>query len=308
MLVKENGTSCAWIAAQNGHLDVLRWLHEACGKDVLMLSSDRGVSALCGAIGNKDMCMLLVQLGGLELVSAKDAAGWAFPHRLVYGGDDALACEIASVSQGEAFLDMARREVAEYDAARQGGSLVVHRGFPSDLRMDHAERAIDFVGGGFTTVRSQIMCPAGSRGYFELEVISMSASPQFGFASSGFPAIRGKSGDGVGDDSSSWAVDGAKKLKWHGGRNKWDCGWRDGDVIGLACDLVEGKLHVSLNGDFSAPNGCVFEIDVEECSGLFAAFSASSGKVRYNLGEAAFKHGAPAGCDYTAFRDFPPGP
>ena len=88
--------------------------------------------------------MLLVQLGGLELVSAKDAAGWTFLHRLVYGGDDALACEIASVSQGEALLDMARREVAEYDAARQGGSFVVHRGFPSDLKMDHAERAIDF--------------------------------------------------------------------------------------------------------------------------------------------------------------------
>ena len=123
-----------------------------------------------------------------------------------------------------------------------------------------------------------------------------------------FPAIREKSGDGVGDDSSSWAVDGARKLKWHGGPNEWDCGWRDGDVIGLACDLVEGKLHVSLNGDFSAPNGCVFEIDVEECSGLFAALSANNGKVRYNLGEAAFKHGAPAGCDYTAFRDFPPGP
>ena len=124
-----------------------------------------------------------------------------------------------------------------------------------------------------------------------------------------FPAIRGKSGDGVGDDSSSWSVDGARKGKWHGeDKEEWDCGWRDGDVIGLACDLVEGKLHVSLNGDFSAPNGCVFEIDVEECSGLFAALSADNGKVRYNLGEAAFKHGAPAGCDYTAFRDFPPGP
>jgi hypothetical protein len=48
--------------------------------------------------------MLLVHFGGLELVSAKDAAGWTFLHRLVYGSDDALACEIASVSQGEALV------------------------------------------------------------------------------------------------------------------------------------------------------------------------------------------------------------
>jgi len=187
----------------------------------------------------------------------------------------------------------------------------VHRGFPSDLKMDHADRAIDFVG-DFTTVRSQSMCPVGSRGYFELEIISMPTAPLFGFASAGHISIRGKSPNGVGDDFSSWAVDGARKFKWHRRRKTrkedWDCGWRDGDVIGLACDLVEGKLHVSLNGDFSAPNGCVFEIDVEECSGLFAAFTARGGKVRYNLGEAAFKHDAPAGCDYTAFRDFPPGP
>lgn len=173
--------------------------------------------------------------------------------------------------------------------------------------MDHADRAIDFVG-GFTTVRSQSMCPVGSRGYFELEIISMSTYLQFGFAGAGFSAIRGKSNEGVGADSSSWSVDGARKLKLHGGGNRWGCGWCDGDVIGLACDLVEGKLHVSLNGEFSAPNGCVFEIDVEECSGLFATFSAGNGKVRYNLGEAAFKHDAPAGSDYTAFRDFPPGP
>ena len=105
-----------------------------------MLSSDRGVSALCGAIGDKDTCMLLVQLGGLELVSAKDAAGWTFLHRLVYGGDDALACEIASVSQGEALLDMARREVAEYDTARQGGSFVVHPCLKGKPSLDMARR------------------------------------------------------------------------------------------------------------------------------------------------------------------------
>jgi hypothetical protein len=307
MLVDKDGESCAYVAALEGQVDKLRWLHGVCGNDLLMLGADRA-SVLTAAIGNEDMCRLLVQLGGLELVSAKDARGWTFLHRLVYGGDDALACEIASVSQGEALLDVARREVAEYhdDAAKHGGGFVVHRGFPSDLKVDRDDRSIDFIT-GFSTVTSQSMCPVGGRGYFELEIISMSTAPLFGFADAHFPASRGKTDKGVGFDSSSWSVDGARKRKRHGGeKEKWDCSWRDGDVIGLACDLVEGKLHVSLNGEFSAPNGCVFEIDVEECSGLFAAFTADNGKVRYNLGEAAFKHDAPAGSDYTAFLDFPP--
>ena len=37
--------------------------------------------------------------------------------------------------------------------------------------------------------------------------------------------------------------------------------------------------------------------------GLFAAFSGETGKVRYNLGEAPFKHAPPA-ADYQAFAAF----
>ena len=46
MLVQENGTSCAWIAAQNGHFEVLRWLYEVCGKDLLMLVKEDGGSCV----------------------------------------------------------------------------------------------------------------------------------------------------------------------------------------------------------------------------------------------------------------------
>jgi ankyrin repeat protein len=312
MLVNKAGATCTFLAAENGHVDALRWLCEVGGKELLMLSADRGGGALAAAIGNKDACMLLARLGGLEFVSVKDAGGWTVFHKLAFIGGDALrlANEIASVSQGEALLHVARKEVAEYDAAVQGGvrgGFVVHRCFPSTLKMDQVDQTVEFHG-VFTTLRSTRMCPGGSRGYFELEIISMPSTPQFGFATEEFAAIRGNWGDGVGDDSFSWAVDGARELKWHGGAGEWECGWRDGDVIGFACDLVEGKLHVSLNGEFSEPNGCVFEIDVAECTGLFAAFTADGGKVRYNLGEAAFKHVAPPGSDYTAFHDFPPWP
>ena len=64
------------------------------------------------------------------------------------------------------------------------------------------------------------------------------------------------------------------------------------------------QMHVSVNGSFAAPNGVVFELDPDAAGhGLFAAFSGAVGKVRYNLGEAPFKHAPPA-ADYRAFAAF----
>jgi len=40
----------------------------------------------------------------------------------------------------------------------------------------------------------------------------------------------------------------------------YECKWKAGNVIGLACDLVEMQIHVSVNGDFTAPNGVIFEL------------------------------------------------
>mmetsp|Transcript_35695 Transcript_35695/g.90049 ORF Transcript_35695/g.90049 Transcript_35695/m.90049 type:complete len:173 (+) Transcript_35695:1670-2188(+) len=139
--------------------------------------------------------------------------------------------------------------------------------------------------------------------YYELEVVKMDVSPQFGFAGGGFQPIRGPSGDGVGDDSVSWGVDGARQRKWFGGRGgEYACEWKEGDVIGLACDLVGGKMHVSVNGDFSSPNGAVFDLDIGESEGLYTAFSGVSGQVRCNLGEGgAFKHSPPSDEDWVGY-------
>ena len=72
--------------------------------------------------------------------------------------------------------------------------------------------------------------------------------------------------------------------------------------MGLACDLVNMRVLVSLNGSFDPPNGVVFELasdDVQD--GLFAAFTGGSGRVRCNLGRAEpFRH-APPGDDFRAF-------
>ena len=116
--------------------------------------------------------------------------------------------------------------------------------------------------------------------------------------------LRGASNYGVGDNEHSWAVDGARQLKFHNGEEPYECTWKQGDVIGLTCDLDAMRVHVSVNGSFAAPNGVVFELAPEAVrDGLFAAITGYSGKVRCNLGEAAFKHALPS-ADFTAFVHF----
>jgi hypothetical protein len=70
--------------------------------------------------------------------------------------------------------------------------------------------------------------------------------------------------------------------------DEWGSEWREGDVIGLACDLECGEMLVSVNGDFSTPNGQVFSKGVrpgpvagEE---LFPAFSGRNIRISYNIG------------------------
>ena len=116
--------------------------------------------------------------------------------------------------------------------------------------------------------------------------------------------MHGASSFGVGDDRHSWAVDGARQLKWQNGKEPYECTWQAGDVIGLACDLEAMRVHVSVNGSFAAPKGVVFELAPKAVrDGLFAAITGKTCKVRCNLGEAAFKH-APPSADFTAFVHF----
>ena len=137
---------------------------------------------------------------------------------------------------------------------------------------------------------------------------SLMATGKLGFAAPAFARVLEASDEGVGDDDDghSWAVDGTRQLKLHNGETEaYPCAWQAGDVIGLACDLSSDmQMHVSVNGSFAAPNGVVFELDPDAAGhGLFAAFSGAVGKVRYNLGEAPFKHAPPA-ADYRAFAAF----
>jgi hypothetical protein len=87
-------------------------------------------------------------------------------------------------------------------------------------------------------------------------------------------------------------------------KDPYTCTWQAGDVIGLACDRDKMQMHVSLNGSFAVPHGVVFELAPDAAAeGLFAAFSGKTGKVRFNLNEADFRHAPPA-ADFQAYAAF----
>jgi len=161
------------------------------------------------------------------------------------------------------------------------------------------------------TLRSRQRCPMGSKGYYELEILECDwCYPQYGFVSACFQSVRGASGGRVGDDEHSWAVDGGDDSQYnqcakHNGESKaYECVWKTGDVVGLACDLDGMQVLVSVNGSFAPPNGLVFELAPHAVhGGLFAVFSGGSGELRYNLGQAPFKYAAPSS-EYVGFSQF----
>ena len=56
-------------------------------------------------------------------------------------------------------------------------------------------------------------------------------------------------GDGVGDDTSSFAVDGSRGLKFHAGNEwKFPIEWKGGDRLGSRLDIETGNISFTLNG------------------------------------------------------------
>ena len=156
----------------------------------------------------------------------------------------------------------------------------------------------------YSTVRAGgAVCPWGGLGYFEIEVLHAGDCTQFGFCSLEWPAHIG---EGVGDDGPSWGVDGDRVFKWHeGDSGPFGGRWREGDVVGLACDLRAGvgggRMLVSLNGDFAPPYGAAFDLPAAGLErGLCPALTAGSGLFRCNLGGGRpFRH-APPSPEYRA--------
>ena len=210
-------------------------------------------------------------------------------------------------------LDSVAQRLRECGAAAvRRPALSLFRGEPASVQIKVAERTVAFnthSNNSFMSVRSANRCPRGSKGYFELEILEIEklSRQRYGFATGAFEHVFGASDKGLGDDNQSWIVNGMAQVATHKADAKeYKCDkWKDGDVIGLACDLDAMQMLVSVNGSFAAPNGVVFELAPDSVrDGLFAAFTGQRGRVRYNLGEVPFKY-APPSPEFVAFSEFP---
>ncbi len=82
-------------------------------------------------------------------------------------------------------------------------------------------------------------------------------------------------GDGVGDDSASFAVDGSRQLKFHAGiEEAYPLKWKEGDRLGCSVNAKEGTIGFTING---VDCGRAFQFDKELV--LVPAFSCNQGQI-----------------------------
>lgn len=84
-------------------------------------------------------------------------------------------------------------------------------------------------------------------------------------------------GDGVGDDVSSYGVDGSRSLKFHGGsEEKCDVQWKKGDRLGTFFDSKNNSIWYAMNG--STPKK-LFQLSEDVKEPLVPAISCNQGQV-----------------------------
>lgn len=130
--------------------------------------------------------------------------------------------------------------------------------------------------------------------FYEVELSTIGSFPQFGWATTTFDVLTHHSGlSGVGDDNSSWGIDGARQQKWSNGPTNWGEAWEVGDTIGFAADLATGELNFGRNGNWEYPMGVAF-VGVQPKGGLSPALSAKGPtQVVVNLGDRPWSYGPP---------------
>jgi hypothetical protein len=146
--------------------------------------------------------------------------------------------------------------------------------------------------GNFNTFKTDVKLSAG-KFYYELHIKHIRGVAQFGWATEGFESSTASKNKGVGDNAFSWGVDGVSVSKWgDGSSSAFGVKWREGDVLGLACDMVNKSVFFSVNGSFEPPLGVAFQNIAADS--IAPAFSATRGfKVVANFGQLPLKYAPP---------------
>ena len=152
--------------------------------------------------------------------------------------------------------------------------------------------------GDLNTFKADVKLAAG-KFYYELHIKHIRGEAAlFGWATEDFSSSPSRDGNEqlVGGNAFSWGFDGVRLVKYAndvGGR-AFGAAWKEGDVLGLACDMVNKSVSFSVNGSFEPPLGLAFQ-NIAAHS-IAPAFTASSGfKVVANFGQLPLKHAPPDG-------------
>ena len=148
--------------------------------------------------------------------------------------------------------------------------------------------------GDCNTFKADVKLAAG-KFYYELHIKHIQGAALFGWATEDFSSSTdvGK-GQFVGDNAFSWAFDGVRVVKCANNAEGSAFGvkWQEGDVLGLACDMVNKSVSFSVNGSFQPPLGLAFQNIAADS--IAPAFSALSGcKVVANFGQVPWKNAPP---------------
>eukprot|EP00592_Proboscia_alata_P021127 CAMPEP_0194403016 /NCGR_PEP_ID=MMETSP0176-20130528/1689_1 /TAXON_ID=216777 /ORGANISM="Proboscia alata, Strain PI-D3" /LENGTH=734 /DNA_ID=CAMNT_0039200657 /DNA_START=106 /DNA_END=2307 /DNA_ORIENTATION=- len=193
--------------------------------------------------------------------------------------DDATAERVKKEQRNAAI----EKEKDEEKTQKDAGDVIVKRlvGSVSSIRHDISKNILTYE--SFSTAGTPHLYATSGVIYYELEVLENECGyPQLGFAhKDGIKLSNKYSGLGVGDNNTSWGVDGNRSIRWHDGELPWPCSWEVGNIIGLAANIDKGMIAVSKDGNWTkVGSGVVFEDDsIKE--GVYPCFTGQSFKMRY---------------------------
>lgn len=149
--------------------------------------------------------------------------------------------------------------------------------------------------GNFGTAAARHCCMmTKGKWYYEVRLVT-AGIVQIGWADSTFEA-NSATGDGVGDHERSWAYDGARQVKWNGGKDEQyaaDEAWSKNDVIGCLLDLDDGTVSFTRNGIDLGVAYCNVKHTASD-RGFFPAISVEQTEILLvNVGSQPFLYQAP---------------